>query len=125
MALHRRVTRAEILTIVEQYLTRRLAIEDPSVKTFALNDFPNVLAKLQNVKEHLGYNFDFVVDTVNRLGTARAIQKLNAQAQLVIKTSYTKKRKQDKDKGEDDNTTTQEDEGLLSAEDIDTLEDLV
>jgi len=108
-----RLSRADIVTMIEDFLVRRLSISQPEFKKYGLNVHATVLAKLRNQRKYLGYNFSFIEDTVQTLGNAEAIKTLDSTAQLILITTKTKKHTRKHENTED----------LLDTEDIDTLGD--
>jgi len=91
----RAVSRADLLTMIEDFLTRRLTVNRPELSQYGLNAHATIIAKLQNQKEYLGYDFAFVSKSVKNLGNAKAIKNLDQTAQLILATA--KKYKKGKD----------------------------
>lgn len=100
------LSRADIVTILEEFLSRRLGQNKPNLSHFAINAHATVVAKLQNQSNFLGYDFGFIAEAVENLGNAEAVKTMDATAQLILST--TKQRKHN-------NTKTQD---LLEQDDI-------
>lgn len=94
------LSRADIATIIEDYLARKLGINRPELIDYSLNIHATVLAKLTAQKNTLGYNFDFVAETVKGLGNAESVKALDTTSQLILATTYRPKGK-DEEKPED------------------------
>lgn len=106
MSTRDHLTRADIVTMIEDFLTRKLSNTKPELAHYALNTHAVILAKLRNQRKYLGYDFSFIEESIENLGNAEAIKTLDTTAQLILSTSGKRKHENTK--------------ALLDSEDIDT-----
>ena len=102
--------KADIITIVEEYLSRRLGLSNPTLKDSAINKHANITCKLSNCQTFIGYDLSFAKTAVKNLGNAEAVHELDTTNQLIIATTYTPKRRpvhtHNSNQTEHDNTIT-------------------
>ena len=91
--MSKKLSKAEIITIIEGYLTHKLSFTEPELAEYSLNKYRRITAKLRTAQKQLGYNFDFIIEGINALGNAEAIGDMDINSQLILKTSAKHKNK--------------------------------
>lgn len=91
-----KLSKTEIITIIEDFLTHKLGFIAPELAEYSLNKYRRITAKLRTAQQQLGYNFDFIIESINTLGNAEAVGDMDLTSQLILKTSAKRKQKKRK-----------------------------
>jgi len=89
----KRLSKTDLEFILERFITSRFAKLDSRVRHYAVNEFAICIAKLRNIKEMLGYNFEFIEESVENVGLAKAVKSLDMTTQVTLKVASKRKRK--------------------------------
>jgi len=87
MAMKERPTKADLITIIEDMLSRRLGIVKPELIDYSLNEYAVIEGKLDNQEDFLGYDMSLMKRAIHRVGNAEAITKLDVTSQLILATT--------------------------------------